>query len=360
MFSYLIRRLLLMLPTLLGITVVVYVAMAATPGGIGATLIGRDSNIDPRVRKAMEEYLNKRYGLNRPAYERYFIWLNKVSPIGVKERGSGFPASWSFGFKSPDLGESFIKRRAVLDMIGESLPVTLLLNCISFPIIYGLAIWSGIRAGAGRGKTFDRVSGTVFLGLWSFPTILAGTLAIGFLASDRYLRWFPTNGLTDIFADDMRFLPSFGSSGFERGYLLDVVWHLVLPVLCLSYGSFAVLSKLARGAILENINMDYARTARAKGLSEKVVLYRHVLRNSLLPLITVASGILPAMLSGALIVETIFGLPGMGRLAVEAVQQKDPELVLSITLLSGLLGLIGYLLADIGYAIADPRVSYER
>ena len=133
----------------------------------------------------------------------------------------------------------------------------------------------------------------------------------------------------------------------------------MLPLICLGYGQLAFLTKLARSATLENLSADYARTARAKGLRERDVLFRHVFRNSLLPLITVAAGILPAMLSGAVIVETIFGINGMGRLAVNAVFEKDPELVLSTALVGGLLGLVGYLLADIGYAVADPRVSYD-
>jgi ABC-type dipeptide/oligopeptide/nickel transport system permease component len=130
-------------------------------------------------------------------------------------------------------------------------------------------------------------------------------------------------------------------------------------VLCLSYGGFAGLAKLTRTSVLENLLSDYARTARAKGLSESVVLWRHVFRNSLLPLITVAASLLPSLLAGSVIVESIFSIEGMGKLAVEAVQTRDRELVLSITLIGGLLTLFGYLMADLLYALADPRVSYD-
>jgi peptide/nickel transport system permease protein len=150
-----------------------------------------------------------------------------------------------------------------------------------------------------------------------------------------------------------------GSGEFVRGFLLDRLWHLVLPVLCLTYGSFAFLSKLTRTVMLENLMADYARTARAKGLAENVVLWKHVFRNSLLPLITVSATLLPGLLAGSVIVESIFSIEGMGKLAVEAVQTRDRELVLSITLISGLLTLSGYLIADLCYAIADPRVSYD-
>jgi peptide/nickel transport system permease protein len=147
--------------------------------------------------------------------------------------------------------------------------------------------------------------------------------------------------------------------GWVRGFLVDRAWHLVLPVICLSYGGFAGLAKLTRTAVLENLLADYARTARAKGLPENAVLWRHVFRNSLLPLITVAASLLPSLLAGSVIVESIFSIEGMGKLAVEAVQTRDRELVLSITLIGGVLTLVGYLIADLFYAIADPRVSYD-
>jgi peptide/nickel transport system permease protein len=155
-------------------------------------------------------------------------------------------------------------------------------------------------------------------------------------------------------------LTVYGMQGeWLRGFLLDRIWHLVLPVVCLSYGGFAGLAKLTRTAVLENLLSDYARTARAKGLAESAVLWRHVFRNSLLPLITVAASLLPSLLAGSVIVESIFSIDGMGKLAVEAVKGRDRELVLSITLIGGVLTLLGYLLADFLYALADPRISYD-
>ncbi|MEX0741284.1 MAG: ABC transporter permease, partial [Phycisphaeraceae bacterium] len=150
-----------------------------------------------------------------------------------------------------------------------------------------------------------------------------------------------------------------GEEGFQRGWLLDLLWHLALPVFCLSYTNFAFLSKLTRGSILENLRSDFVRTARAKGVGEKTVLWQHVFRNSLLPLITVAAFVVPSMLAGSVIVETIFSIPGMGRLMIQAIQFKDQEVVMSVTLVAGILTLAAYLLADLLYAVADPRVSYE-
>ncbi len=460
MYSYITRRLLLMVPTLLGITLVVFVVMASAPGGISVQSLIEGQNLEPAAKKAMEDYYNRLYGLDLPLPMQYLRWLNNVSPIGFVFDEQNNISGFAFT-KGSDLGMSFRYGRPVLDLIEERVPITLLLNLLSLPIIYLLSIAVGVRAATQRGKSFDVTSGVVMLGLWSIPTMLAGVLLIGFFASDQYWRWFPTAGLNRREALDMPFLPHWGSmldvlllfacmviglllfvllsqrggarlrgllmaalgaglgvmmaasvrpeglsllhlllgaaggvlfgaigwsdyramrSGFMgligvtlgvllsfqlmqgefvRGFLLDRLWHLVLPVLCFTYGGFAFLAKLMRTSVLENLMADYARTARAKGLGEKEVLWVHVFRNSLLPLITVSASLLPSLLAGSVIVESIFSIDGMGKLAVEAVKGRDRELVLSITLISGLLTLLSYLIADLCYAIADPRVSYE-
>ncbi len=184
-------------------------------------------------------------------------------------------------------------------------------------------------------------------------------MLLGLLANREYVKWFPTSGLHDAAALSMPFFPHSTTAGWECGWLLDSLWHLVLPVVCLSYGGSAFLMKLTRGSVLENLSADYVRTARAKGLSERVILYRHVFRNSLLALITVAANILPAMLGGSIIVESIFSIPGMGRLGVESVQFRDREVVLAVTLIGGIVGLLSQILRDILYAMADPRVRYD-
>ena len=144
-----------------------------------------------------------------------------------------------------------------------------------------------------------------------------------------------------------------------RGFLLDRSWHLVLPIIALSYGGFAVLAKIMRTSILENLNADYARTARAKGVDESDVLWKHVFRNSLLPLVTILASLLPSLLGGAIIIEEIFSIEGMGQLAIEAVRSRDREVVLSITLITGLLTLLGYLISDFLYTLVDPRIQYD-
>ena len=191
------------------------------------------------------------------------------------------------------------------------------------------------------------------------PDPAGGILAIGYLANDQYLGWFPESGISASGAERMAFLPSMGGGGFERGWLLDRAWHICLPVFCLVYGGFAVLSKQTRAAMLDNFNQDYVRTAKAKGVAPKDVTFRHVFRNSLLPVITMFVSVFPAMLSGSVVIESIFTVNGMGRLALEAINLRDRELILATTLMIATVNIVALLLADVLYALADPRISYE-
>ncbi len=358
MLTYLLRRLLLMIPTLLGITLVVFAVMASAPGGISAQTLVGGMDMKPQEKQALLDYYNKRYGLDQPAPMQYLRWLNNVSPIGFVTDGQGMRGQFSFS-KGMDLGTSFQYGRPVADILAERIPITLLLNLVAIPFTYVIAIMVGMKSATQRGSAFDIGASLSMLALWSIPTMLAGVLLLGFFANIQYFQWFPTAGISSREALDMPFLPHWDEGGFVRGFLLDRIWHLILPVICLSYGGFAALAKLTRTSILENLHADYARTARAKGLAEDDVLWKHVFRNSLLPLITVSAGLLPSLLAGSLIVENIFSINGMGQLAVEAVKGRDRELVLSITWISGFLTLIGYLIADFCYTLADPRVSYD-
>jgi ABC-type dipeptide/oligopeptide/nickel transport system permease component len=180
-------------------------------------------------------------------------------------------------------------------------------------------------------------------------------LLIGFVANKQYLGLFPVSGLHDTQAENWTFLPGAGS----RGWLVDMLWHVALPVTCLVYGGFAVLSKQCRAAMLDNLSADYVRTAKAKGVPRMEVVIRHVFRNSLLPLITMFVGIFPAMLGGSVIVERIFSVPGMGTLILQAIDLRDREIILANTFMIACVNLLALLLADILYAVADPRVSYE-
>ena len=474
MLTYIIRRLMLLVPTLLGVCAVVFFVMAFAPGGFGGAGVSVEgSQTTGQDAKRIRQQLERRYGLDLPKVVQFGRWLNQVSPVGfrmssdmrftdkeraavvavledepfntrparldtavsftetvaryaglaaeeaalrvedvlrdpaqagavlerldigtgpalraelaaIAERGQAaresaeiasvqndllrvlaFEASGRSrvrfdrpAVKWPDLGES-LRGRRVTDLLIEVVPVTILLNVLSLPLIYAVSITSGLYAARNRGGAFDVASGATFIGLWSIPTIWAGVMLITYLANEEYLRWFPAAGLHDLQAERMPFFPRLGEAGFERGWLLDWVWHLVLPVACMTYGGFAVMSKVMRGAMLDNLSADFVRTARAKGLSERVVLWRHAFRNSLLPMITMVSGILPALFAGAVVVETIFSINGMGKLGVDAAFQKDREVVMAVTLLSGLLGLFSELVRDVCYALADPRVAYD-
>jgi ABC-type dipeptide/oligopeptide/nickel transport system permease component len=358
MLNYIIRRILLMFPTLLGMTLVTFLVMGLSPGGVGGTLLNGAGAMKAEAAKAQREYLERRFGLNKPLLVQYARWLNEVSPIGFETDENQQLGRFRW-LKMPDLGYSFSKGRPVIDLVAEALPITLLLNVITLPISIIVAMLAGIFAARRKGGFLDLSSSVILLGLWAIPTIWAGVMLIGFLANRQYLYWFPTAGLHDTLADSMPFLPTHLHGAWTRGWLADTAWHLVLPVVCLTYGGFAFLARLARGATLENLSSDYARTARAKGLDERTTLLRHVLRNSLLPLITFSAGILPSLFSGAVIVESIFSIHGMGFLMIEAIRARDRELVLDEALVVGFISLVSYLLADILYAVADPRVSYE-
>lgn len=274
---------------------------------------------------------------------------------------AGFGISGVVWIGAPDLGMSFSRSRPVSALIREALPVTLLLNLLAFPIIYAIAIPTGMLAATRQGSWFDVGSGAFFVALWSVPVVWAGVLAMGYLANQvTGLGAFPVAGLHSNGADKFTFLPTVLSDGsWHRGYLLDSLWHVALPVACLVYGGFAVLSKQTRAAMLDNFNADYVRTAKAKGVPGRQIVLRHVFRNSLLPLITMFVSVFPAMLGGSVVVERIFSVPGMGSLIIEAIFLRDREVLLANALIVGLINMLALLLADILYALADPRISYN-
>jgi ABC-type dipeptide/oligopeptide/nickel transport system permease component len=415
MLTYVLRRLLLFVPTVLGATLVVFALLFYAPGSITDTAADAGGNERPEARAAREAYINERFGLNDPFLLQYARWLNNVSPIGLHmhrysdpdvvaaraerrefeaplrkqlladdpsmdfeeqqerleqaadEAGIEFtPESGSYRFdrlpiKVPDLGYSFVFQRPSLDLIAERLPITLLLNAISVPLALVVSIFTGVWSAKHRGGWQDLLTGFVLLALYSLPVIWVGVMLIGFLANaQQHLGIFPAGELISMAGKDQPFLPSYAADGsFRLGFLLDSSWHLVLPVLCLSYTQFAYLSKLSRTSLLEVLNSDYVRTARAKGLSGRVVLWRHAFRNALGPIITFLAALLPAIIAGSVVVERIFTIDGMGSLLIESLLRRDRELFLSLSLVTLLLTVCSYLLADLAYAAADPRVSYD-
>jgi ABC-type dipeptide/oligopeptide/nickel transport system permease component len=509
MATYIIRRLLLMIPTLIGISFMLFMLIALSPGGVGAALRVAGGGATEATNRAVQEaYMEDRYGLDDPVIIQYVRWLGRISPVKfgqrdqvapddslvnppkpVKEpplwraftdsllapawKGDGLPepgasqedlqlayrramddyaqkravyvarrtqameavgsylratdqsrfvsgkglpiesklsnwqpdktsAAWApaqqagsvmlaayqdaldsqerlatlfrkkpfeeagiaiipgvVSLAAPDLGTSFARNRPVSALISDALPVTLMLNIVAFPIIYTIAIPMGMLAATRKGTWIDTGSGTLFVALWSIPTVWAGVMAIGFLANKDYLGWFPVAGLHDNDAARMTYLPSVVDGVWQRGYLLDLLWHMALPVACMVYGGFAVLSKQTRAAMLDNFSADYVRTAKAKGVDGTTIVLAHVFRNSLLPLITMFATIFPAMFGGSVIIERIFSIPGMGSLILEAIVLKDRELILANAIIIAAVNMLALLLADLLYAFADPRVSYS-
>ncbi|MBI2569298.1 MAG: ABC transporter permease subunit [Candidatus Schekmanbacteria bacterium] len=264
-----------------------------------------------------------------PIISRYLKWLRRVVTF--------------------DFDRSFVDDRKVMEKIGAALPVTLGLNAIALVLIYAVSIPLGITAAVRRGTAYDHVSSVVLFVLYSIPNFWLATLLIMGLSSKQTLDILPSVGLHDIGEQDLSFLP----------WLADFGLHLVLPIACMVYAGFASLSRYARTTMLETIGQDYIRTARAKGLPESLVLYKHALRNSLITIVTLAANLLPAMIGGSVIVEYIFSINGMGKLGFDAILARDYPVIMAITTFSAFLTLLGILLSDFLYTVVDPRITHK-
>lgn len=329
MTTYIVRRLLLMIPTLLGITVMVFAISRIAPGDPVSLSMGPGGQMDAERAADVREARMRLYGLDKPVHVQYGGWLWRVVRF--------------------DFGDSIKHHRPVIELIKERLPITITLNLIAFVIIYTVSLPMGVLAAVRHKRFFDRASSVILFMLWSLPVMWVGQMLIGYLCGPAFRNWFPPAGLSCNYAEQLPFFP----------WLADRLWHLVLPVFCLTYSGFAYLSKQVRAGMLDNLGADYVRTARAKGLSNWVVIFRHAFRNSIIPVITIMATLLPAMLGGSVIIESIFSIPGMGLLAFEAVTTRDYNVVMAVATIGGVLNLIGLLFGDIAYAIADPRISFE-
>jgi peptide/nickel transport system permease protein len=318
-----------MIPTILGITIMVFAISRVAPGDPVSISMGPGGQLDAQRAADVREARMKLYGLDKPIPVQYAKWLWRVVRF--------------------DFGDSLKHHRPVIDLIKERLPVTLGLNIISFFLVYTISIPLGVFAAVRHKFFFDRASSVILFMLWALPSMWVGQMLIGYFCGPTFVSWFPPAGLSSNDADGMVFFP----------WLVDRLWHLTLPVLCLTYGEFAYLTKQVRAGMLDNLRADYVRTARAKGLSNFAVIFRHAFRNSMIPVITIMATLLPAMLGGSIIIESIFSIPGMGLLAFEAVTTRDYNVVMAVATIGGLLNLAGLLFGDIAYAITDPRISFE-
>lgn len=251
-----------------------------------------------------------------------------------------------------DFGVSLVTREPVLTTLVSKLKYSLALSVGSLLLAYAISIPLGVYSAVRKDTRTDQILTLVLFILYSMPSFFVATLLLYFFSQGSdiaALRLFPTGGWTSPETTDLTTI----------GKLRDLAWHLVLPLFCLTYGSLAALSRYMRSGLLDVIRADYIRTARAKGLSERAVIGKHALRNGLLPILTLLSGLLPAILGGSVIVEYIFGIPGMGLWVVDAIYQRDYNVILVVELFSTLLVLVGLLITDLSYALVDPRIRYE-
>ena len=321
MLNYIVKRILFMIPLLLGITVICFFVMHLAPG----SPTDLQTEMNPKASVEMKQHLRALYELDKPIHVQYWSWLKKIS--------------------HGDLGTSFsTDHRPVAAKIMERFPVTILINLLSLIIIIAVAIPIGVLSAVHQNSLFDKVTAVlVFIG-FAVPTFWLALLLMIFFGIN--LGWLPISGLRSLNYEYLGVVDRF----------VDLVKHLILPVFVSAFGGLAGLSRYMRANMLEVIRQDYIMTARAKGLSERDVIYKHALRNALLPAITILGLSIPGLIGGSVIFETIFAIPGMGQLFYMAVMARDYPTVMGILLIGAILTLLGNLIADVSYAVADPRI----
>jgi len=349
MITYIIRRLLLLIPTILGITVLTFVIVNLAPGGpieqklqqlrfggggsggeaksasSSTTASGNTQGVSQEVMDA----LKKQYGFDKPMIVRYGIWLKNIVTL--------------------DFGKSFTYEEPVTDVIVSKFPVSLQFGIVSLILVYLICIPLGILLAIKEGSTFDIVTSFFLFVSYSIVPLMLGILLIVFFAGGSFFDWFPIGGLTSDNYDDL----AFGAK------IIDRIHHFVLPLFTYMIGSFTTLSFLMKNSILDEIKKDYIRTARAKGLPEQTVYLKHALRNALIPVATGLGGFLGVFFAGSLIIETIFQLDGMGLLGYKSLLARDYNVIMGLTFITSLIGLVGNLISDIIYVIVDPRIDFS-
>ena len=321
MVRYIVRRLLLSIPLLVGISLVSFLMIHMAPGGP----ISLTTDLNPKATAETRARLEAYYGLDQPLHIQYVRWLRRMATL--------------------DFGDSFSPDgRPVADKIAERIPITITINVLSMALILLVAIPVGIYSAVHQGSLFDRVSTVAVFTGFSIPTFwLALLLMILFGVK---LGWLPISGIGSLDYPSLSF----------AGKIADRARHLLLPILLAGFGGLAGMSRYMRSNMLEVIRQDYIASARAKGLPERKVVFRHAMRNAVLPVITILGLSVPDLLGGSVIFETIFAIPGMGQLFYQGVMSRDYPLIMGILTIGAFLTLLGNLLADVGYALADPRI----
>ena len=346
MAAYIFKRLLLMIPTLIGVMLMTFVVTQFVPGGPVEQLISQmqgrahggeaSSGTEGLYRGAKglsEEHvekLNKLYGFDKPAYERFFTMMVNYSRF--------------------DLGDSYFHNKSVIELVKSKLPVSISLGVWSFFIVYLTCIPLGIAKAVRDGSRFDVITSTLILIGYAIPGFVLGITLLVLFGGGSFWDIFPLRGIV---SDNWDSLPWYKQ-------ITDYLWHMVLPIIASVIGSFAVMTMLTKNSFIEEIRKQYVLTARAKGLSENEVLYKHVFRNAIIPLITgFPAAFIGAFFTGSLLIETIFSLDGLGLLSYESVLKRDYPVVMGTLYLYTLLGLVAKLLADLSYVMIDPRIQFD-
>ena len=346
MFAYIVKRLLLMIPTLFGVMLVTFAVTQFVPGGPVEQLISQlegkgqtgeaSSGTQGLYRGATgldEERVNEiraLYGFDKPVYERF---------IGMMKNYLSF-----------DFGESYFHNKSVVDLVVSKLPVSISLGLWTFFIVYLSCIPLGIAKAVRDGSNFDVITSTLILVGYAIPGFVLGITLLVLLGGGSFWDVFPLRGLVSDNWDSLDW--------FHK--ITDYLWHMTLPIIASVIGSFAVMTMLTKNSFIEEIRKQYVLTARAKGLTENAVLYRHVFRNAIIPLITgFPAAFITAFFTGSLLIETIFSLDGIGLLSYESVMKRDYPVVLGTLYFFTLLGLVAKLLADISYVLIDPRIHFD-
>jgi len=341
MLSYIGKRLLLMIPTILGVLTVVFVIIQFVPGGPVDQLVaemragsqGEGARSGSAGRRDLDakqiEEIKKLYGFDKPPLTRYFEMLGNFARF--------------------DLGKSFMHNKDVWQLIKEKMPVSISLGLWTFLLAYLVSIPLGIAKAVREGSRFDTVTTVVALLGFALPGFALGVLLIVLFAGGTFLDWFPLRGLTS---------ENWATLSWPAR-IVDYFWHLTLPLLCYAIGSFAVVTFLTKNTFVEEIRKQYVLVARAKGLSERSVLYKHVFRNALIPLVTgLPAAFVAAFFAGSLLIETLFSLDGLGLLSYESIVRRDYPVVLGTLYFFTLIGLVVKLIADLLYVVVDPRVQF--
>lgn len=335
MTTYVVRRLLLMVPTLIGITLVCFILIQFVPGGPVEQVISRvrayanERGGSAKAISAEEvENIKAYFGFDKPAYIRYLTWVRNLLRL--------------------DLGNSYVYQQPVWHVILSKMPISLFFGLTSFFLSYLISIPLGVAKAVRHKSFFDLATSSIVFAGYVIPGYALGILLIIIFAGGSYLDWFPLSG---VISEDFEMLSPVGKA-------LDFLHHLVLPMICYMISEFAFLTLLMKNSLLDEMNKDYMRTALVKGLPFRKAVWKHAFRNALIPIATGSSELFTLMFAGALLIERVFDIDGMGLLFWNSILGRDYNVVLGLILLTSIMGMLGRLFADILYVVFDPRIRF--